>query len=208
VHLLLTDVASWIRLSPLSETERPALTHLVGRLRDGDADVMERVLRELVPVVQRWARRLLGPRHDADDAAQEALTEIATALHRFEGRSSIRTLAHRITLRTVGRFYRRPAARDDHDLDLLEADVPGPESEVAARRQALRLHRHLAVLTEVRRTAFVLCCLEGMTPAEAADVAQCSAVTMRSRLFEARAELTELLAREDARADSLARRAR
>lgn len=209
MQIALHDVAVWTRLSPLSEAERPALEQLVGRLRVGDAHVMERVLRELAPVVDRWARRHLGPRHDVEDVAQEALTEIAAALHRFEGRASIQTLAHRITLRTASRFFRRPVRRhDEHDVDAFETATPGPEQTITAHEQARRLHRHLEALSEVRRTAFVLCCLEEMSPAEAAEIAQCSAVTMRSRLFEARAELTERLAQEDAREDARLRRVR
>lgn len=204
----LADIPSWTRLSPLSDDERPMLLVLVGRLRDGNASVIERVLRELFPLVERWVRRLCGPRSDVDDIAQEALTEIASALHRFEGRSSIQTLAHRITTRTAARFFRRPVRHEAQDLDVLPASDPGPESDAATRQHAARLYALLENLSEVRRTAFVLCCVEELPPAEAAEIVGCSAVTMRSRLFEARAELSALLAKESAREDARLRRTR
>lgn len=198
----LREAPAWILLSPLVADEREALGALVSRLRSGDASVMERVLTELAPSIERWVRRLMGARSDVPDVVQEALTEVATALHRFEGRSSIKTLAHRITTRTAARFYRRATRErftEDGDLDAAAHHEPGPEDEVRARQEVARLYRHLEALSEVRRTAFVLCCIEGMEPAEAAEVAQCSAVTMRSRLFEARAELVQRLSAEDAR---------
>lgn len=200
----LREAPAWILLSPLVADEQEALGALVVRLRGGDAAVMERVLTELAPSIERWVRRLMGTRSDVPDVVQEALTEVATALHRFEGRSSIKTLAHRITTRTAARFYRKRSARkeqlaEDGELEGAANDEPGPEDEVRARQEVARLYRHLEALSEVRRTAFVLCCIEGMEPAEAAEVAQCSAVTMRSRLFEARAELVQRLSAEDAR---------
>jgi RNA polymerase sigma-70 factor (ECF subfamily) len=195
-----TDMPSWTRLSPLVERDREALGALVSRLRSGDASVLERVVEELVEPVERWVRRRLGPRSDVDDVVQEALTEIATALHRFEGRSSIQTLAHRITSRTASRFYRRTRSDHDHEIDGIADGAAGPEEDAASRQQVARLYRHIEALSEVRREAFVLCCLDGMEPAEAAEVAQCSAVTMRSRLFEARAELQARFTQEDARA--------
>lgn len=197
--IAVTDLPTWTRLSPLVARDRPALDALVSSLRSGDASVLEQVVEELVEPVSRWVRRLIGPRSDVDDVVQEALTEIAAALHRFEGRSSIQTLAHRITTRTASRFYRRPRADHDHEIDGVADGGVGPEDEASNRQQLARLYRHIEALSEVRRTAFVLCCLEGMEPAEAAEVAQCSAVTMRGRLFEARAELTARLSREDTR---------
>lgn len=197
--LTLTDVPRWTRLSPLTEGDQAALTVLTERLRAGDAPVVERVLLELVPSVEGWVRRLLGPHTDLEDVQQEALTEIARALHRFEGRSSIHTLAHRITTRTAARFYGRRPPGEALDVEHLPTPDEGPERTTDTRQQAELLYRHLEAMSEVRRTAFVLCCLEELSPTEAAAVVGCSAVTMRSRLFEARAELVERMSRDEQR---------
>ncbi len=203
--IALSQLPDWSRLSPLVPAEQAALGLLVSRLRRGDQSVLERVIEELVPDVERWVRRLIGPRADVADVVQESLTEIATSLHTFEGRSSIRTLAHRITTRTASRSYRRRRPDLDADLDTVADDAANPEESAGARQELARLYRHLDELSEVRRTAFVLCCIEGLDPTEAAEVAQCSANTMRSRLFEARAELVAGLRKDEARA---ARRSR
>lgn len=190
---------SWISLSPLEVEDQPLLSRLAERLRGGDAAVIERVLRELIPMLERLARRLLGPRPDVEDVTQEMLTEIASALHRFEGRSSISTLAHRIAVRTASRFYRRAPRRSltaEADLDAIPLVGASPEESLASRRAAQRLYQHLDSLSEIRRTAFVLCCIEEMTPTEAAEIVGISAVVMRSRVFEARNELADLLARD------------
>lgn len=186
---------SLLRLSPnaASAGERELLGELVDRLRSGDTAVIDRVLRELVPVVRRWMYRHLGPHADVDDATQDALSEIASALHRFEGRSSLATLAHRIALRTSYRYYgrRRPEAT-------LPANEPvDPEKQVAARNALARLHDALRELPDRRRSAFVLCAVEGLTPAEAAEVLGVSANATRSLLCRARQQLDLILEGDD-----------
>ncbi|GAB5549131.1 MAG: RNA polymerase sigma factor [Sandaracinaceae bacterium] len=186
---------SLVRLSPnaASEGERELLTQLVDRLRSRDDAMVDRVLRELVPEVRRWMFRHLGPSGEVDDATQDALSEIASALHRFEGRSSLATLAHRITLRTSYRYYKKKRP----DPPSLATEAPDPERQVAARRALARLHDALSQLPDRRRAAFVLCAVEGLAPNEAADVLGVSANAMRSLLCRARQQLEELLAHDD-----------
>ena len=151
-------------------------------------------LRTLLPHVRRWLVRLLGHSPDLDDATQDALTEIARFLPRFEGRSKLSTAAHRITVRVAYRYYRRAPESVPLDDDLPMVD--DVEGRVAARNALARLQRCLQRLPPKRRIAFVLCAIEGMTPTEAADVADTTALAMRCRLLMARRELTRMLAND------------
>ncbi|MFK7987704.1 MAG: RNA polymerase sigma factor [Sandaracinaceae bacterium] len=199
----LEQLPSLTRLSPVSQTS--AVEKLVARLRASDAALHERALRELLPDVRWWTRSLVGRHPDADDAVQEALTEIACALHRFEGRSSLRTLARRITVRTVLRYVRRVRRTQGESLSAGELAGAGgdPEQMTSAHRTAERLHAHVAQLVPKRRVAFVLCALEGLTPSEAAREVGCSALAMRGRLHQARKELQARLLADDALGDAL-----
>lgn len=196
MSLALAAAPSLLRLSPkASQPERALLEELAARLRARDDALVDRVLRELVPEVRRWMLRQLGPRPDLDDAVQDSLSAIAAALHRFEGRSSLATLAHRITLRTSYRYYRR--LRPVELVEPMIASGDDPEARVRARRALARLHRALGHLPERRRAAFVLCAVEGLEPAEAAEVLGVSGNAMRSLLCRARQQLEELLAGDD-----------
>ena len=163
-------------------------------LRANDPAAVAEVVGELLPHVRRWLFRLLGPRADLDDATQDALTAIARALPRYEGRAKLQTLAHRITLRVAYRYFgrRRP---EETSLSLVAPppDEIDPESRAMGREALTRLHQCLERLPKRRRAAFVLCCIEGMTPAEAAHLEGTSAVAMRSRLMHARAEVIRRL---------------
>lgn len=168
------------------DRDRDLLEELASRLRAGDVAWTERVLRELVPEVRRWMFRLLGPRHrELDDASQDALAEIASALHRFEGRSSLSTLAHKITVRTAYRYYRTRKL-----VALPDVEAPIDVERQAGARQALeRIFVHLERLPPSRRTAFVLCAIEGLAPDEAAEIMGSTSSAVRSLVCRARADI-------------------
>lgn len=190
--LPLESLPSLVALSPQVEVDRVRIEALVHRLRANDRVLVERILRELLPLVRTWSFRLLGPHADLDDAVQDALSEVASALHRFEGRASLSTLAHCIATRTAYRFYRRRGRLKAEAFELdeeQEGNATTPEEQALAREAVRRLYAHLEALSEVRRTAFALCAIEGLTPTEAGQIVGCSSVAMRSRLFHARNEL-------------------
>lgn len=196
----LAAAPSLLRLSPTaSSDERALLEEVVSRLRARDDALLDRVLRELFPEVRKWMYRQLGPHRDIDDAVQDALSEIAGALHRFEGRSSLATLARRIALRTSYRYYRKPRASQPQPVELrvVEDEAADVEAQVAARKALARLHAALQDLPERRRAAFVLCAVEGLTPTEACEVLGVSPNAMRSLLCRARQQIEDALADDD-----------
>ncbi len=158
------------------------------------ADDIERVLTELAPHVRVWVHRYLGPGADLDDVMQESLIEIALALPRFRGDSSIKTYARTITMRVCSKGIRSRVKHDRH-LELVTGPVEARDPErLAMQRESLRrLYRCLDRLSQKRRDAFVLCAVERLPHEEAAKVAGTSVETLRARLKRARSELGRLL---------------
>ena len=136
----------------------------------------------------------LGDRQSADDLAQETYLRAFAALHRFEGRSSVRTwllaIARRVCADAVRTRRRRPFSlvRDDTELEALvgrdSADRVGEGAVVGDL---------LDRLDADRREAFVLTQLLGLSYAEAAAVAGCPVGTVRSRVARARGNLIDAL---------------
>lgn len=166
----------------------------VGDLRSGDRRALEAALRGLQPDVRAWLHRLLGPRPDLDDANQDALVALAKALPTFEGRSSLRTFARRITVRVAYRYFGKRKKQEALALVPPPPDEIDPESRAMNREALRRLHRCLEGLPPNRRMAFLLCCVEGLEPREAAALEGCSANAMRTRLSHARAAVAARLA--------------
>jgi RNA polymerase sigma-70 factor, ECF subfamily len=141
----------------------------------------------------------LGDRGSADDLTQETYLRAFGALHRFEGRSSVRTwllvIARRVCADAVRtrRRTRLTLVRDDADLEALAA--PDTADRVG---EAGAVGDLLARLDSDRREAFVLTQLLGLPYAEAAQVVGCPIGTIRSRVARARADLVAALDDGDA----------
>ncbi len=140
----------------------------------------------------------LGDPGSADDLTQETYLRAFAALHRFEGRSSVRTwllsIARRVCADAVRSRRRRrlTLARDDVDLTGVPASGGAdPIGEGAGVRDLL------ARMEPDRREAFALTQLLGLSYAEAAEVVGCPVGTIRSRVARGRADLIDSLARVD-----------
>ncbi len=153
----------------------------------------------------------LGDREGADDLTQETYLRAFAALHRFEGRSSVRTwllaIARRVCADDVRsrRRGRLSLVGSGEDLESLSAAARGavPHDSVATGAAAADL---LSRLSPDRREAFVLTQLLGLSYAEAADVTGCPVGTIRSRVARARGDLVDAL--DDPHEDTLDPRGR
>jgi RNA polymerase sigma-B factor len=93
-------------VSTISDTRLSA--PLLARARQGDEHARDRVVRELMPMAQRVARRFSGPQHPLEDLTQVAGIGILKALERFEpGRDAqFSTDAHSLMTGEVQRHVR------------------------------------------------------------------------------------------------------
>ena len=174
------------------------LERLAAAAVDGDPLAAAALVRATQSDVWRLCAAL-GDRQSADDLTQETYLRAFGSLHRFEGRSSLRTwllsIARRVCADAVRSRRRRrlTLVREDADLEALgagnDADRVGEGAAVADL---------LARLSPDRREAFVLTQLLGLPYAEAAEVASCPVGTIRSRVARARADLVEALGEDDA----------
>jgi RNA polymerase sigma-70 factor (ECF subfamily) len=176
------------------------LERLAAAAVDGDPLAAAALVRATQSDVWRLCAAL-GDRQSADDLTQETYLRAFGSLHRFEGRSSLRTwllsIARRVCADAVRSRRRRrlTLVREDAELEALgsgdDADRVGEGAAVADL---------LARLDPDRREAFVLTQLLGLPYAEAAEVAGCPMGTIRSRVARARADLVEALGDEAATA--------
>jgi RNA polymerase sigma-70 factor (ECF subfamily) len=132
----------------------------------------------------------LGDPGSADDLTQETYLRAFGSLHRFEGRSSVRTWL----LSIVRSRRRRRLALVREEVDLAALPAPGGSDPVGEGAGVADL---LTRMDPDRREAFVLTQLLGLSYAEAAEVAGCAVGTIRSRVARGRADLIASLDRVD-----------
>ncbi|MGY1744071.1 sigma-70 family RNA polymerase sigma factor [Blastococcus sp. SYSU D00695] len=171
---------------------------------EGDALATAALVRATQSDVWRLCAALVD-RSSADDLTQETYLRAFGSLHRFAGRSTLRTWLLAIARRVCADALRARRRRrltlvgDDDVLEALDPAAGGGADEVAEGAVVGDL---LARLSAERREAFVLTQLLGLPYAEAADVAGCPVGTIRSRVARAREDLVTALS---ARGDDAAR---
>ncbi|MFO0763224.1 MAG: RNA polymerase sigma factor [Byssovorax sp.] len=152
------------------------------------------------PLVYRMMHALAGPSRDLDDLVQTANEQVLRALPSFEGRARFSTWVYRICYLTMlkeSRWHRRWLRRFT-----LTADGELPEQiEIESSAEALlrrererRLRAAIDRLSPKRRAALVMRELQGMEIDEIAAIVGVNALTVRSRVRDARKELAALLA--------------
>jgi RNA polymerase sigma-70 factor (ECF subfamily) len=139
------------------------------------------------------ARACQVPFADLDDLVHATFLEVYRSAPGFRGRASAKTWIFGIAV-NVSRHHARGEARRRRFLTALAGvgHDPVPPQEALERRHTLaRMAAALDGLPYARRGAFVLCELEGLTAAEAANVLGVRPGTIGRWLHEARKWLRE-----------------
>lgn len=175
------------RLTSSSEDE------WVRRAQRGEPEALAWLIRTHGPRLSRQFVRIFGPRQDLEDLVQTTFLELLRALPNFRHQSSFSTFLTGIGVR-VGRRAMRPARVIREAVELERAasvsqDTNSPDEQARAMELLRRVHQILAEVAEPKRVAFLLWALEGLSPAEVAEVMQASLSASRSRIFYAQKEL-------------------
>ena len=190
-------------MTPLARAALPQMTtrqpesEWLRRALAGDARARERLVQEQWPMVQRLLLRILGPRTDLEDLAQNVFVETLRALPAFEGRSKLSTFVGGITVKVALRAMRRPKSAPTLVAlpDEVASGTQDPERRVGARRKLAQVREILEGMSEVKRVAFCLWALEGMDIEAIAELMEATPAATRSRIFYAQKELKRKAAR-------------
>lgn len=183
---------------------------LVARCCHGDRSAAHDIASWLLPELRVFLRRRLRPSEDLDDAVQDAMLAILSALPEFRGDSSLLTFALGVAWRNV-LAKRRQRARDVDRLarlaldEALHREAPAaPDEQALVERQRSELERLLAELPETQAVALGLRLFRDYSLSEIASETGAPLNTVHRRLGIARkrvlarirddAELRELLA--------------
>jgi len=170
---------------------------------DDRDDAFEAALQEGFGPVLGFCRRMLGDRHEGEDAAQQTFLQAYGAWHRFKGRASRRTWLYRIAANVCARMLER-RRRTTTSAGLGDAEesadrrVPGSaetEDPLEARESARAVRAALQDLHPAHRMVLVLFCLGDLSHAEIAELLGCPEGTAWSRLHHARKALAAALRR-------------
>lgn len=180
---------------------------LLARLRAGENEAFEELIRMSGGRMLAVARRMLGREEEAADAVQEAFLSAWKSLDRFDGRSCLATWLHRIVVNACLMRARSRRRRPERSIEeMLPEFVPDghqakptrawrPENSSAMERAELRavVREKIDELPEMYRVVLLLRDIEELDTAETATVLGLTTHAVKTRLHRARQALRELV---------------
>jgi len=190
-----------------STTTQLATEALVERAKKGDRRAFEGLVDSYKDKVFLYVSRMLHDPEEAHDIAQETFVRAYQSLPGFRGASSFQTWLYRIASNLVIDSVRRHRRREDTAVSLdapvdtdegqmgrdLADDRRGPEALAESSAVQHEVQRAIAKVTPKLRAVLVMYDIQGMSYQEIAEVLGCPLGTVKSRLFNARSQLKDLL---------------
>ena len=166
----------------------------------GSAEAFATLFRRRQGEVYRFAVHMTGSQAMADDVTQDVFLVVMRDAARYEpGRSTVAAW-----LCGIARNCARQRLQREHRLDQLQVEdgdgqrapavEPDPVSDMVMTERVDRLRRAVLALPLRYREVVVLCNLQELSYAEAADALACAIGTVRSRLHRARSLLAAKMA--------------
>jgi RNA polymerase sigma-70 factor, ECF subfamily len=165
---------------------------LIARAKAGDSVAFEQLSSAYADRIFMLLLRLLGDRGDAEDVAQEVMLRAWRAIGAFRGTSSYFTWLYRIAVNEANRALQRRARRHasvpigPEELQLPASGLVDPALHAENRELRTAMLRALHDLPPELRTAIVLRDVEGLSTADAAEIAGVGQAAFKSRLHQAR----------------------
>lgn len=167
----------------------------------------EALVRDNVAWMLALAERLLRDRGLAEDVVQESFLRAFRGLADFEGRSTLKSWLHRITvnvslskLRQLKRLAEQPIDERLPEFDRYECRVEAPWSHLASVEEIVasedltnRVYACIDELPDAYRLVLQLRDIEGYDTSEVAAMLDISVSNVKVRLHRARSALKKLL---------------
>jgi len=165
------------------------LDGLVLRVRGGEVEAFDEIMRETQGRVLGLAWRLLGDREQARDASQEAYLRAFKSLGTYKVGESFTAWIGRITANVCCDYFKKrgTGAVDSQVLESIPSPDSGKAEDIVLRRQHMELvQKALAVLTPAERMALTLRDMEGLSTDETAHILGLKSGTIRTQIASAR----------------------
>jgi RNA polymerase sigma-70 factor, ECF subfamily len=177
---------------------QPSDDEVIERVRQGDRDSFELVMRRYNQRIYRTVRAILKEEDETIDVMQEAYVSAYTHLADFSGRARFSTWLTRIAVHeALGRLRKRkrlaPLDETESEDMLMVSPATGPENSASDGELRVLLEEAVEALPETFRTTFVLRSVEQLSVAETAEVLGIPEETVKTRHHRARERLQHAL---------------
>lgn len=186
-------------VKPGSTTDSTAEFALIERCRRNDAEAFGKIVDAYQSRLFGFVRRMVKDADEAADVAQETFVRAFQGIHRFDGRSSIRTwlfrIAYNLCIDRARKQGRAPheASLETTFVDEERIDVPDsrwdPQNVILNEELRSVLDMAIASMSEKLRSVLLLHDQQDLAYEEIAKALNLPIGTVKSRLFLARAHI-------------------
>lgn len=173
---------------------------LMQRVRGGDRDALEELVRRYHRPLRDFAARFLDDRDAADDVVQETFLRALEAAPRWRAKAKVSTWLYTIASRLCCDELKRARRTREEPLEEREDgpmdESPSPEAQALASLRAEKVRAAIRRLPLSQRQMVLLHHYQGLSHPEIAQVCRCPVGTVKSRLHHAHRKLREWLADE------------
>jgi RNA polymerase sigma-70 factor (ECF subfamily) len=169
----------------------------VRRVRAGETELFEILMRRYNQRVYRVVRAVLHDELEAEDVMQQAYVSAFSHLDQFHGDARFSTWLTRIALNEA--FARIRKSKRFVDIDATETTTmetvmqPGPEQQAHSKELGRLLEEAVAGLPDIYRSVFMLREVEELSTRETAECLDVSEEVIKVRLHRARVLLRDSL---------------
>lgn len=167
---------------------------LVERYRNGDREAFTALMVRYQRPIYNAAFWILKSTDDARDIAQIVFLRVAERLDEFDSQRRFFSWIYRIAVNESLNLLRRNGHEEPLDDEIeLPGSAPDPEAHTGAAERTRYIERALLTMSPMDRTVIVLRHFSECSYQEIARILEVDEKTVKSRLFEARHRLRDLL---------------
>jgi len=168
---------------------------LIAKIATGNRLAMQVLFARHHARVYRFILRLLGSEPAAEDLTSEVFLGVWRQADRFEARSSVTTWLLAIArYKALAELRRRPEPAGDEAAAQASDPADDPEASFAIKHRGEIVRDRLSRLSRRHREVIDLVYYHGKSVQEAAAILGVPGNTVKTRMFHARKNLSELLA--------------
>jgi RNA polymerase sigma-70 factor, ECF subfamily len=191
---LVPDIAAAGR-APKAQHNDTSDAALIAKVAAGNRLAMQVLFARHHVRVYRFILRLLGSEAAAEDLTSEVFLGVWRHAHRFEARSSVTTWLLAIArYKALAELRRRPELACDEAAAQTSDPADDPEATFAIKHRGEIVRDCLGRLSRRHREVIDLVYYHGKSVQEAAAILGIPGNTVKTRMFHARKNLSELLA--------------
>ena len=182
---------------------------LVLQVKQGDREAFDELYQKYKRPILNYIYRFIGNSHSAEELTQETFVRVYMNIGKYQPRAKFSSWVYRIAGNLAKNFlrhasYDKRAFHIKKDLDAGDSEAISPVEYIAdsskqpdehaqSKEHELIVQQAISRLPVKLKEAVMLCDIKGFSYGEAADIMNCSPMTVGSRLWRGREKLSKLL---------------